>query len=101
MFPLETALLPGEELPLRIFEPRYVALVGDCMAMTEPAFGVVLIAVFLDRVTASLGSLGEHPASLLGMLRRRRTARRLAAASVLGADRAPETSAEEKELQNA
>lgn len=44
MFPLETALLPGEELPLRIFEPRYVALVSDCMAMTEPAFGVVLIS---------------------------------------------------------
>lgn len=37
-------MLPGEELPLRIFEPRYVAMVGDCMAMTEPAFGVVLIA---------------------------------------------------------
>ncbi|WP_026356635.1 LON peptidase substrate-binding domain-containing protein [Mycobacterium sp. 141] len=44
MFPLETALLPGEELPLRIFEPRYVVLVSDCMAMTEPAFGVVLIS---------------------------------------------------------
>src|SRR5690242_2211297 len=44
MFPLEMAMLPGEELPLRIFEPRYVALVSDCMAMTEPAFGVVLIA---------------------------------------------------------
>lgn len=37
-------MLPGEELPLRIFEPRYVAMVGDCMAMPEPAFGVVLIA---------------------------------------------------------
>lgn len=44
MFPLEMAMLPGEELPLRIFEPRYVAMVGDCMAMAEPAFGVVLIA---------------------------------------------------------
>lgn len=44
MFPLEVAMLPGEELPLRIFEPRYLALVSDCMAMPEPAFGVVLIA---------------------------------------------------------
>lgn len=43
MFPLEAAMLPGEELPLRIFEPRYVALVQDCLAMTEPVFGVVLI----------------------------------------------------------
>ncbi len=25
MFPLEVAMLPGEELPLRIFEPRYTA----------------------------------------------------------------------------
>ena len=44
MFPLETALLPGEELPLRIFEPRYCALVRDCMGSDEPSFGVVLIS---------------------------------------------------------
>ncbi|WP_454788266.1 LON peptidase substrate-binding domain-containing protein [Mycolicibacterium lutetiense] len=44
MFPLEVAMLPGQELPLRIFEPRYVAMVGDCMAMSEPSFGVVLIS---------------------------------------------------------
>lgn len=37
-------MLPGEELPLRIFEPRYTALVSDCLAADEPAFGVVLIA---------------------------------------------------------
>ena len=43
MFPLQSALLPGEVLPLRIFEPRYAQLVQDCLAMTEPAFGVVLI----------------------------------------------------------
>jgi uncharacterized protein len=43
MFPLERAMLPGEELPLRIFEPRYSALVTDCLAMDDPAFGVVLI----------------------------------------------------------
>ncbi|MGN8026252.1 ABC transporter permease [Microbacterium sp. 22242] len=66
----------------------------------EAGLGVVLIAVFLDRVTASLGSLGEHPASLLGILRRRRAARRLAAVAAL-AGQAPELSAEEKELQHA
>jgi Lon protease-like protein len=43
MFPLERAMLPGEELPLRIFEPRYSALVADCLAKDDPAFGVVLI----------------------------------------------------------
>ncbi|WP_167106895.1 LON peptidase substrate-binding domain-containing protein [Mycobacterium sp. DL592] len=43
MFPLQSALLPGETLPLRIFEPRYSQLVQDCLAMDDPAFGVVLI----------------------------------------------------------
>ncbi|MFD6698662.1 MULTISPECIES: ABC transporter permease [unclassified Microbacterium] len=66
----------------------------------EAGLGVVLIAVFLDRVTASLGSLGQHPASLLGMLSRRRAARRLATASAV-VDQTPEASAEEKELQHA
>jgi Lon protease-like protein len=44
MFPLEAAMLPGEELPLRIFEPRYAAMVQHCLASEEPAFGVVLIS---------------------------------------------------------
>lgn len=44
MFPLEVALLPDDDLPLRIFEPRYTQLVGDCLASDDPAFGVVLIA---------------------------------------------------------
>ena len=43
MFPLQVAMLPGEELPLRIFEQRYAAMVSDCLAMDDPAFGVVLI----------------------------------------------------------
>lgn len=43
MFPLQSALLPGEVLPLRIFEPRYSQLVQDCLASDDPAFGVVLI----------------------------------------------------------
>jgi hypothetical protein len=44
MFPLESALLPNEDLPLRVFEPRYTALVRDCMHDTDPRFGVVLIS---------------------------------------------------------
>jgi uncharacterized protein len=44
MFPLESALLPGEELPLRIFEPRYAALVRDTLERADKSFGVVLIA---------------------------------------------------------
>ena len=44
MFPLQSALLPGESLPLRIFEPRYARLVQDCLGAAEPEFGVVLIS---------------------------------------------------------
>jgi uncharacterized protein len=43
MFPLQSALLPNEDLPLRIFEPRYGALVRDCIGNDAP-FGVVLIS---------------------------------------------------------
>ena len=43
MFPLESVRLPGEDLPLRIFEPRYGALVRECLSSAQE-FGVVLIA---------------------------------------------------------
>ncbi|MDX1892399.1 LON peptidase substrate-binding domain-containing protein [Mycolicibacterium sp. 050158] len=43
MFPLESVRLPGEDLPLRVFEPRYSALVRECLDSTRE-FGVVLIA---------------------------------------------------------
>lgn len=45
MFPLGSALLPHQPLPLKIFEPRYLQLVHDCLASVDgPLFGVVLIA---------------------------------------------------------
>lgn len=42
MFPLGTVLLPGTFMPLQVFEPRYRALLADCLAGT-PELGVVLI----------------------------------------------------------
>ena len=42
MFPLGTVLVPGQGLPLHVFEPRYRALVESCMA-GDGCFGVVLI----------------------------------------------------------
>ena len=42
MFPLGGVLLPGGVLPLHVFEPRYRALVDDCVA-DNGEFGVVLI----------------------------------------------------------
>jgi len=43
MFPLGTVLLPGMPLSLRIFEERYLKLLGDLIAEESPEFGVVLI----------------------------------------------------------
>lgn len=43
MFPLGSVLLPGAVLPLHVFEPRYRALVLDCLAAEEHEFGVTLI----------------------------------------------------------
>ncbi|MBL3687072.1 ABC transporter permease subunit [Leucobacter zeae] len=42
----------------------------------EAGLGVVILAVFLDRVTAALGNPGDYRHSLLGALRKRRDARR-------------------------
>jgi uncharacterized protein len=43
MFPLGNVVLPGELLPLNVFEPRFRQLVLDCLAADVPEFGVVLI----------------------------------------------------------
>ena len=43
MFPLGSVLFPGMPLPLRVFEPRYVAMLSSVLADAEPEFGVVLI----------------------------------------------------------
>jgi uncharacterized protein len=53
MFPLQHVVFPATVVPLRIFEPRYVALIEDCLRSagveglselgTGPEFGIVLI----------------------------------------------------------
>jgi Lon protease-like protein len=42
LFPLNVVLFPGMTLPLRIFEPRYLQMVTDCMN-DDGVFGVVCI----------------------------------------------------------
>ncbi len=42
LFPLNTVLFPGGPLPLRIFEPRYLDMISDCLKSDVP-FGVLLI----------------------------------------------------------
>jgi ATP-dependent Lon protease len=41
LFPLPLVLMPGEQAPLHIFEPRYRELVAECLERAEP-FGLVL-----------------------------------------------------------
>jgi ATP-dependent Lon protease len=40
LFPLGLVLLPTEQVPLHIFEPRYRELIGECLDNEEP-FGLV------------------------------------------------------------
>lgn len=42
LFPLSAVLFPGGVLPLRIFEPRYLDMVSECLK-TDSGIGVVLI----------------------------------------------------------
>jgi uncharacterized protein len=42
LFPLNTVLFPEGELQLRLFEPRYLDMVSDCLR-TDSGFGICLI----------------------------------------------------------
>jgi uncharacterized protein len=53
LFPLSTVLFPEGPLSLRIFEPRYVDMVGRCMRESSP-FGVIAI-----RSGAEVGAITE------------------------------------------
>jgi Lon protease-like protein len=77
LFPLRTVLFPGGLLPLRIFEARYVDMVGRCMRQGE-IFGVVLLESGAEiagpAVTANVGTTARIvdfqtlPDGLLGLL---------------------------------
>ncbi|TQL86344.1 LON peptidase substrate-binding domain-containing protein [Microbacterium saperdae] len=43
MFPLGSVLLPHTPLPLQVFEPRYLTMIGRLLDEEEARFGVVLI----------------------------------------------------------
>jgi ATP-dependent Lon protease len=36
LFPLDLVVLPGERVPLHLFEPRYRQLYADCVLEDEP-----------------------------------------------------------------
>jgi Lon protease-like protein len=61
MFPLSAVLFPHASMPLHVFEPRYRALLRDCLA-DDARFGIVLIdrgsEVGGGDVRCSLGTRG-------------------------------------------
>ncbi len=57
LFPLRTVLFPEGPLPLRVFEPRYLDMVSNCMRAGSP-FGVLLLLAGSEVGTAGTASLG-------------------------------------------
>jgi Lon protease-like protein len=57
LFPLNTVLFPGGPLPLRIFEPRYLEMISECLKNDTP-FGVLLIREGGETGPATTYSIG-------------------------------------------
>ena len=55
LFPLPLVLVPGEQAPLHIFEPRYKELVDECLDTAAP-FGILLAD---DDGVREVGTLAE------------------------------------------
>jgi len=76
LFPLNTVLFPGGPLKLRIFEARYIDMIGRCMR-EDSGFGVALIVEGVEAGgparTADVGTLArivdfeQLPGGLLGI----------------------------------
>ncbi len=76
LFPLKTVLLPGNKLSLKVFEPRYIDMIADCMR-EKKLFGVVLIyqgeetdkevEVFTTGTTAEVVDWQNRDDGLLGI----------------------------------
>src|SRR5580658_7843634 len=55
LFPLDVVLLPGAELPLHIFEPRYKTMIARCLE-ENLEFGMILAA---GQALATMGCTAE------------------------------------------
>ncbi len=55
LFPLDVVLMPGAELPLHIFEPRYKAMIARCLD-DKIEFGMILAA---NQSVAAVGCTAE------------------------------------------
>jgi Lon protease-like protein len=76
LFPLKTVLLPANTLALKIFEPRYLDMIANCMR-EDSLFGVVLIHkgeeaggntdIYSIGTTASISDWEHRADGLLGI----------------------------------
>ncbi len=57
LFPLRTVLLPEGPLPLRVFEPRYLSMISQCLRNDEE-FGVVLLSKGSETGPATFHPIG-------------------------------------------
>lgn len=57
LFPLNTVLFPGGPVSLRVFEPRYLDMIGRCMK-EDSGFGVVLIHAGKETGPADVHDIG-------------------------------------------
>ena len=55
LFPLDVVLMPGSELPLHIFEPRYKVMIARCLN-EQLEFGMILAA---NQAVAGVGCTAE------------------------------------------
>ncbi len=53
-FPLPLALLPGEVMPLHIFEPKYLQMVNTCLQASQVGLPHRIGIVFVNRGTTSV-----------------------------------------------
>lgn len=61
LFPLpESVLFPEARLPLHIFEPRYRAMLADCLASGGPLVIAAMVSGGRIARTAGLGTVVEH-----------------------------------------
>ncbi len=72
-FPLGSVLFPYTPLVLRVFEPRYLTMMGRLLDTEDPEFGVVLIERGLEAGGGEPGGVGTKStaayAPLLAMSR--------------------------------
>src|ERR671911_332031 len=61
LFPLGLVLLPGETVPLHIFEERYKLMIGECLD-EEREFGIIWVAddAALERARSGYADLVEE-----------------------------------------